>query len=236
MSTRMKYPVNTGGIWVFLLILVLVAGGTIAAIFFTGKSAQEKLQLSLDAGYASIEKDRPEEALTHFAKASEQYGYSLTVFRKIRSSPAEKPYIQRSDLEQVMITAALMKAYQDLFKLQTADLWLQQAEGLVLKLTGKESEETIKLVKTAREVNKLVELIGEKKYEQVMKGILATEKRALATDQDFFILEVRLMIACGKALREPVIINHARELMFFLTNDAGLKDPKLNQLWGILSR
>jgi hypothetical protein len=69
-----------------------------------------------------------------------------------------------------------------------------------------------------------------------MKGLLAAEKNALPTDQDFFIMEVRLLIACGKGLGEPAITKQARELLWFISSEAGIKGPKIDKLWGLLNR
>jgi hypothetical protein len=68
-----------------------------------------------------------------------------------------------------------------------------------------------------------------------MTDLLEIENRASATDQDFFIFEIRFLIACGKALNAPAILNQARELLFFATTDAGIENEKTRQLWGLLT-
>jgi|GEM_PF-890107 len=220
---------------VLLLVLPLLAAVTIGGSFLLGSKAQERFNSLLEEGRLAVEKDRGDLALTAFTKAEAEINVHVKVYRSImRFRGATFP--TGEEVGELIVGAALIQAYERFFNLQKAPEIVKIAEERAGRLTSPEGAEMKRAVATAREVNGLVETLETKRYNDVMKGILAAEKNAQPTDQDFFVTEVRLLIACGKSMKEPAIVDHAREMLFFLAYEAGIKNKRIDQLWSLLGR
>lgn len=218
-------------IGVLLVAAAAVAGG----LYLFGSKAQGRFDGHLEEGRLAVEKDRGDLALAAFTKAEAEFGMPLKAYRKI-AGMAGKTFTTAEELDELIVGAALIQAYDSFFNLKKAPDTVATAEKRAAKLTSPEGIELKRAAATAREVNGLVEKFLARAYTDVMKGLLAVEKNAQASDQDFFITEIRLMIACGKAMKEQAIIDHARELLFFLAYEAGIKNKRIDLLWTQLGR
>ncbi len=216
---------------VLILFVVVVVGGS----FMLGSKAQTRFDSLLEEGRLAIEKDRGDLAMTAFTKAEAEINVHARVYRYILGLRGAT-FPTGEDVGELIVGAALIQAYDRFFDLQKAPEIVKIAEERAGRLNSIEGVEMKRAAATAREVNGLIELIEAKKYTEVMKGILAVEKNAQPTDQDFFVTEVRLLIACGKSMNEPAIVDHAREMLFFLAYEAGIKNKRIDQLWGLLGR
>lgn len=213
------------------LFAVILTGGS----YLLGSRAQERFDNLLEEGRLAVEKDRGDLALAAFGKAEAELCMHVNVYRKIAGLMG-KTFPSEQDLSVLIVAAALVQAYDLFFNLKKAPEVVATAEKRADKLTSPEGIELKRAVATARDVNGLVEKFVAGQYEDVMKGLLTAEKNAQPTDQDFFITEIRLLIACGKALKEPSIVARAREMLFFLAYEAGIKNKRIDLLWGQLGR
>ncbi len=224
---------SAGVVVVFAVVFLVLAA--VGGSFFLGSRAQERFNAHLEEGRLAVEQDRGDLALTAFTKAEAEQSLHLRLYRRLMGLKGAT-FTTPEELGELIVSAALIQAYEEAFQLRSAAATVKVAEERAAKLTGPDAAEFRRLVATAREVNSLVEQFGAKRYEDVMKGILAAEKNAQPTDQDFFVTEVRLLVACGKAMNEQAIIDHAREMLFFLAYEAGIKNRRIDQLWGLMGR
>lgn len=222
---------------VVALIAVLALGVVVLAgiSYVLGAKAQGRFDSHLEEGRLAVEKDRGDLALAAFTKAEAELGMQVRAYRKIAGLTG-KTFTTDEELDELMVGAALIQAYDSFFNLKKAPDAVATAEKRSAKLTSPEGIEMKRAAATAREVNGLVEKFESRSYTDVMKGLLAVEKNAQASDQDFFITEIRLLIACGKAMKEQAIIDHAREMLFFLAYEAGIKNKRIDLLWAQLGR
>lgn len=223
----------------FLLLLILFVGLVVAGgggfFLWTGQQADKRLRAQIAVGSAAFEKDQHDNAISAFTKALAENGAPLQVFQKLQPRIGQQP----QSLDEVRLALGstyLVKAYDSMMKLRPVPELIASANAVIAPLTGTDTAELKKTLDTAREVSGLCALFEKKQYQQVMKDLLAVEKRALPSDQDFFIMEVRLLIACGKALREQVILKKARELLFFLNFELRIKGPRTDLLWRLLNQ
>jgi hypothetical protein len=228
--SRLRHGI--AGIVVVLFTVVLCVGGM---LFWLGSRGQDTFDRHLMEGYGHIESDRPAEAIVAFHKADQVRGVALRVYRAIKGLGGAE-FTTDEELAQVIVSAAIMQAYEDFFAMKPSAQAVAQAQSAVERLHGPGADEFKAMVATARAVSHLCEKFQAKAYDEVMRGILAAEKAAIASDQDFFIQEVRMLIACGKAMNEPEILNRARELLFVLSTEMGIKSPRVDKLWGLFSR
>ena len=212
--------------------LVLLICALFVAIVLNGSLNQDKQQTLLDSAYESFNQGNYSQAYEKFNEARSTFSFTLKAYRIVRSGE----YLSLNDLGEISISTCLTAAYDSFFKLETAPDWVSRAKELLPVISDLERQRELeKLVKTAGEVSQLCQNFADGEIEKALKAMKDVEQGALAGDQDFFIFEIRFLIACGKALQEPVILNQARELLFFATTDAGINNDKTQRLWGILT-
>ena len=219
-----------GIIVVFLLLALLVPVG----IYFRGSRLQNSFDRHLVEGYSHIESDRPIEAFRAFAAADGYFGFSLGFYQYLNGLSDGK-FVSRSDLLELIVASGLLGSYESFFQLKPADDWLKILSDYEEAIASEGLQELQTVLRTAREVSKLCEQFQSGDYNAVMKGLLAAQKTAAPTDQDFFIQQVRMLIACGRAMNEVEIINHARELLWRYSYELEMQDPRIDALWGMLS-
>jgi len=225
---------RNGGVAVVLTLLILVGILIAGGLLFDGRRKHQAQNDSLASAYQFFQQGKNEEAYPLFVKASEIFSApTLGFYRKVFSSDK---HVTPLELNEVLISLCLASAYERFFNLETADEWLKRAEDQLKQITDSErKKELAALIKTAAEVSGLCRTFQDGEIEQALKKLLEIEKQALTSDQDFFIFEIRMLIACGKAFEDPDIINQARELLFFATTDAGINNDKTARLWSLLA-
>ncbi len=216
-------------------ILLFLLAAVVGFLGYLGWQAQVRLSGFLEEGNRHIHEEKPELAAAAFQKADAEFGPLLSLYRALRGLTGAT-FLSQAEVAELIVSAALLCTYDDVFILKASTKWVELAEAHLGRVPEPPGRELTQNVATARELVNLCRLFAEQKYEDVMKGLLAAEKNALPTDTDFFTAEVRLLIACGKAMNEPAILQQARELLFFLTYEAELKNKKTESLWGILNR
>lgn len=224
---------RTGSLALVILFLIVILIAAIGGLFWTGTQAEKRLRTQLAAGTAAFEKDQHDVAITAFTKALGEDGTPLRLFQMVQPRLGQQAQ-SLDEIRMALVSTYLVKAYDSMMKLKPAPDVLGSAAQFLTPLTGTDSVELKQTLATARTVSELCTQFQKKQYQQVMKDLLAAEKKALPSDQDFFIMEVRLMIACGKVLREPIILEKARELLFFLSYELRIKGPRIDLLWRLL--
>ena len=223
-----------GGIAILFVILLIVVLTIAGGIFLSGKKQQALQEQLLGEGYTYFSENKVTEAASSFEKTKETFSSSLNFFRSISSS---EKYVTIEEINELIFSCYLLNIYNNSFELKTSEKALKKAKETFsnLKDENKKSE-LAKVIATAEEVSDICDLYQKKKLKAAMKKLLTAEKNAAEDDQDFFVFEIRFLIACGKALREPEILKQARELLFFLNFEVGVKGEKIDQLWQLLRR
>ncbi|HNV71351.1 MAG TPA: hypothetical protein PKO06_16735 [Candidatus Ozemobacteraceae bacterium] len=201
------------------------------------KGLEDELQTRLNEGNAALEQGKMDEAYKAFLAGRRIFDDPIFLAWRTPSTGPASPASEltdKSEVDQLLTTISLFKAYDEAFQLKPAAEWAGKAEEHAKSLSGPAADDTRKRVATARSVAQLIELYRQKKYETVLKDLLTVEKNSQSGDRDFFIMEVRLLIACGKGLKQPDIVAQARKLLFFLQFEARLEDSRLDQLWSLL--
>jgi len=220
-----------GGLKTVIALLVLLLA-LFAGIVLNGSLVQEKQASLLNSAYAAFNQADYEKAFQLFNEARGTYTFTLKAYRMVRSGE----YVNANDLGEIVISTCLAAIYDSLFQLEEAPVWVGRSKEQLAAITDQNRKaELEQLVKTAGAASDLCRLFAEGDIENALKELKKVEQSSLPGDQDFFIFEIRFLIACGKALEEPLILNQARELLFFATTDAGINNDKTQKLWGILT-
>lgn len=233
-TTDRFYTARTGGAAVIVVALLIVAAIAAAVIIYSQGSQQQQLQEKLLAdGYEQFNAGKLASAHPLFKQALTTFTPTLNFYRWLSSS---ETYVNQNEIHELAISVALSIAHESFFDLKSADEWVARGEEDLKRLPeGERKTDLSTALATAKAVSGLCKTYNEGKYEQALKDLLEVEKISQANDQDFFIFEIRFLIACGKALNEPAVLNQARELLFFATTDAGIDNEKTRSLWGILT-
>ncbi|MBF0501233.1 MAG: hypothetical protein HQM09_13930 [Candidatus Riflebacteria bacterium] len=234
-STKFFRPQKSGFVLLIIMFLLLLAASSAGYIYWTGIKSYERLDAAVQTGYAAIEKDQADAAIASFRKAVQEDGIPLQFFRKIKTYRATET-ISPMDVRQALASTLIMKAYTGMMELKPASTETTEAVAVAALVPAPEGDELRKIAQTARDVSELCDKFQKKQFEPLMKSLLQVEKRAARTDQDFVLMEIRLMIAVGKALQEQLILTRARELLYFLSFEAGIKNSRTDRLWKLLNQ
>lgn len=215
------------------LFVLIVLGAVAGAVYSNGKAAQERQSELLLQAYSSFSSDKLADAYALFCEAKGTFSDTLAFYRRFSGSAN---LITREELGDLLINTCLGLAHDNFFYLRTADEWVKNGEAELASISSAERCQELKaLLNTAKGISHLCQMYGEGKFEDALNELASVEDSSLSTDQDFFIFEIRLLIACGKALDEPAVLNQARELLFFATTQAGIDNEKTRNLWGFLA-
>lgn len=230
---RMNQKMKITDILKIFFVLVILVAIVVGAGAFAGQQKQKMQTQMLAQGYEHFNKGELEKAYTYFKNARATFASTLSLYRTLSSS---ETYVSKDELNELIVTVCLSIAHDHFFNLEENSEWVNKAEKEMEQLKNSaNAKEISRTLATARGIAGLCSDFKAGKYQQVMTKLLEIEKNALTTDQDFFIFEIRMLIACGKAMRNPEILNQARELLFFITTDAGIENDKTRKLWGILT-
>ncbi len=235
MNLKMKIlnkPARTGGAIVLIIILLIIAAGIAGGLLFQGSRQQKQQSQLLAEGFLHFNQGQLEKAHAKFSEAKTTFSTTVDLYRKVASGT----FLTREEVNDVLVSLCLSIAHEKFFALETDTAWVKKAAEEAKSINDADRKKEIgQNIATAEAIAVLLTMYKAGDYEKAMKELLAVEKNALASDQDFFIFEIRFLIACGKVMREPAIINQARELLFFATTDAGIENEKTRQLWGLLT-
>lgn len=231
--TNNKLRMRAGGAFLILVLLVMALLFAAGVAVYNGSQQQKRQAEILAQGYQLFNEGKFSAAYEQFKSAKHTFSATLNLYRQLKKSDT---HVTPADLNELTVSTCLSAAYEDFFELNSSEEWLGKAENdLKHHEPGLRKDELSQTLTTARSVSKLCQDFKAGDVEKAMKGLLEAEKNALPTDQDFFIFEIRMLIACGKALNDVDVINQARELLFFATTDAGINNDKTGKLWVLLT-
>lgn len=227
---------NHSGFIAGLVILAIIALCMICWVVYSmGSSKHNTQKQTLAKGYQLFNSGKIEDALKTFDKAQAFFGLPLTLYRTVNKSKSDE-FITSNDISIVVFSACITKAYDTFFNISPADKWLAMAKTALSNLKeSKEQKELQISFETAKSVSKICSLYQKKDFEQALKDLYKIEQNVSENDKDFFIFEIRLMIACGKQINSNILLARARELLFFLAYDLKVEDPRIKILWAYLS-
>lgn len=233
----MKYKQNNhSGFIAGLIILVIIALGMVNWVVYSmGSSKHQTQKQTLAKGYQMFNSGKFEDAIKTFEEAQTFFGFPLTFYRTINKSNSDE-FINSDDINVVIFSACITKAYDTFFKLTPADKWTSMADAALSKLKESQDKNELKVsLQTAESVSKICSLYQKNDFEQALKDLYEIEQKVAEDDKDFFIFEIRLMIACGKQMESEILLARARELLFFLAYDLKVEDDRIKILWAYLS-
>lgn len=227
---------NRSGFIAGLVILIFIALGMVSWVIYSmGSSKHTRQKQILAEGYKLFNAGKINKAVNKFEKAQVFFSFPLTVYRKVHTFKSNE-FINADDINILIISACIEKAYNIFFKLHPAEKWVSIANSALSKLkVSKDQKELNVSLKTAKAVSKLCKLYQRKDFKQTLKGLYKLEQSVATNDKDFFIFEIRLMIACGKQIKSELLLARARELLFFIAYDLKVQDARIKVLWAYLS-
>lgn len=215
------------------IIVILVIAG-VAGFYFVGKGMQTSQTEILASGYENFSQNNAEKAYRYFLDARKTFGTTLGLYRTISGSDTD---VTIDELNELIVSVCMAAAYDDFFVLKASDEWIERGKAELEFVNDKQAKEVFaEHIKNAEFVSNLCRQFAEDKVEESLRELFAVDQQVSVRDHDFFVFQIRFLIACGHALNEPALITQARELLFFATGDAGINNEKTRQLWGILTR
>lgn len=215
-----------------LAVLLIAMAFAIGALFFLGSGAAGNQAVYIEDGYnAYVDKDF-DNSYKNFLKARNGFSPWLSFYNLFSEN-----ILSKEEVDEMIFSLCVSAAYEDFFNLEQSK-WVSVAEKEMQRFnTLKDSEKTkeyTQIYNTLVGVAELCELYDKEEYEEAFKKLLPLEKEALASDQDFFVFEIRFMIASARAMKEPLILKRARELLFMMTNQVGEDNEKTMALWSLM--
>lgn len=241
---------NSGGAAVAIVVVILILAGVGFFVFNNIKQkqfnealeagkkvAQEQTDL-FEKGYLAYMQQDYDEALKDFSKAEELFGPSLDFYRENNKDSAKsEDNINKNDITEIKFSLSVVAAYNDFFNMAASSKWVKTAEEnleIIKSSKSADTSESESILKTLKQSAELCAMYAEEKYEEAFIKLLEVEQGALETDRDFFIFEVRFMIASAEALNEPLIMEKAQELLGIMAgkifDEMGKPDERITTL------
>ncbi|MDD3001239.1 MAG: hypothetical protein PHF29_05755 [Candidatus Riflebacteria bacterium] len=215
-----------------LAMLLIAVAFAIGALFFLGSGAAGNQAAYIEDGYnAYVDKDF-DTSYKNFLKARDGFSPWLSFYNLFSEN-----ILSKEEVDEMIFSLCVSAAYEDFFNLEKSK-WVLVAEKEVERFKTLEDsdkkKEYIQIYNTLVGVAELCALYEKEEYEDAFRKLLPLEKEALASDQDFFIFEIRFMIASARAMTEPMILKRARELLFMMTSQLGEDDERTMALWSLM--
>ncbi|MBF0546773.1 MAG: hypothetical protein HQM08_20165 [Candidatus Riflebacteria bacterium] len=215
----------------FFALAMLLFGG----FYFSGRQKNNEFCRLVDEGASFFQNEKLDQAIDSFGKAVSLNTSSRRFFVSIQKMFGKK-YPDPKEVVLMRSEVFLSKAYDELFLLKPAESYLEKAKNGIYNINTPEAEELKNSLITALGVSRLCQTIVKRNFQKVLKDLLEVEKKASATDKDFFIMEIRLLIICGKSLKNQELLQQARELLWIITSKSSTRDRRTDTLWTLLSR
>ncbi|MBF0406506.1 MAG: hypothetical protein HQM10_04080 [Candidatus Riflebacteria bacterium] len=221
-----------------ILIIFFTLLTLIAPLYLSGKQKQINYLKGFNDGVSFFSSEKYDQAIESFEKALAYDSTSRRFFSRI-SQDASSDAAANPDPDTIRLLLCetlLAKAYDELFRIKPAEIYLDKAGKVLAAANSSESAILKTNIATAYNVSKLCKTAKKGEFDKVLKELLDVEKKALPTDRDFLIMEIRLLIICGKALKNPNLLREARELLWIVTSRSEAPDKRVDQLWPLLHR
>lgn len=227
--------IKTNKLFISIIAFFSLAMLFFAGFYFSGRQKNNEFCRQINEGASFFQNEKFEQAIDAFGKSlpyntsSRRFYASIQNIFGYKNPEAKDAILMRSE-------AYLARAYEEMFLLKTADDYLEKAKNGLFNMNTPEAEELKNSIVTALGVSRLCQTIKKRNFQKVLKDLLDVEKKASASDKDFFIMEIRLLIICGKSLKNQQLLQQARELLWIITSKSGVRDRRTDALWPLLSR
>ncbi len=240
-NRKARFGGALGIIIAIILIVGIIAGAYAGYNYSTGKELYEKQNELWAEAFTNFSQKQPEAAYLKLTELRDKtFNSSLDFYKQFASGT----FLTKQEITEAIILICQSEAYDNLFKLEQADNWIQKAKIELDNINDIETRnELTKFITRTESANKLcstyneyikVKDLQEDKYKELVKSSLKIGSEAIASsDYDFTIFEIRFLIACGKSFDEPVLVSEARKQLFDITNASG-EDEKTKLLWSLL--
>lgn len=203
-----------------------------------GQKASKEQNEYFEKGYLAYMQQNYDGALENFTNAEGLFGEELDYYRKNnQETVSNEDVVNKEDITEIKFSLSVVAAYNDFFNMAKSSKWVKIAKENLSKLEEVKHpsiEESKAIFKTLEESAELCAMYAKKEYEKAFLKLLDVENGALESDRDFFIFEVRFMIASAEALEEPLIMQKAQELLAIMAgkifDDAGNPDGRITTL------
>ncbi len=233
MFDSIKYTSHRQGKAAIFVVLIIVLAFAIATTFYLGAGAADREAFHLQQGYDSFTDNDFASAYESFIQVREASSPWLQFYRYFVD-----PALTSDELTEMAVSLCITAAYEDFFVLNPTSEWAELAEkeleNFSSNLDAKTRSEVEQNVKTLQLVSKICQMYNEEEFENAFRELKTAEDSALDDDLDFFLFEIRFMIASARAMKEPLIIKRARELLFIMTSRIGDDNEKTMALWSLL--
>jgi hypothetical protein len=227
------YPKQRQGSVAVFVSLIIVLAFAIATTFYLGAGAADREAFHLEKGYNAFTTNNFAQAYESFIEAQHINSPWLDFYRLFVAQP-----LTADELTDMTFSLCITAAYEDFFNLEPASDWVVLAQKEASKfsedLDPEAKEEVAQSLKTLEKVSEICKMYHEEDYENAFRQLLVAENEASEDNLDFFLFEIRFMIASARAMTEPLIIKRARELLFIMTNRIGDDNEKTMALWSLL--
>ena len=221
---------SAGLVAVGLLVIAIIAA---SIVFFNGRSLQQTQSELLTEGYEAFSQDDLSSAYESFVQARNTYASSLSFYRTIVSSES---YLQLHELNELIVSTCLAAAHDDFFELRSSDQWVEKAMQALEKVEDPQIRELMSVyVENAAFISNLCDLHQKDETENALRQLFEIDTTLITSDEDFFVFQIRFLIAAARTTQEPMLLNQAREMLFFAVNELEIDNDKTNRLWGILT-
>ena len=207
-----------------------------------GKKDAESQSKWFEMGYSAYLERNYDGALSCFKNAEKTFTEALAAYRKTN----KENEVKKEDIKEIIMSLSIVAAYNDLFDMQPTTKWIGIADEQFKQISKSKNvsvNEFKSILKTLKSCASLCKLYNEGKYEEAFKKLLVVEREALLTDRDFFIFEIRFMIASSiilDDLDEPIILNKAEEMLNKIIansklDENDLPDRRIMELQGLIA-
>ncbi len=229
---------------VVLVVLIGVAfGASLGYSYSVGKEQQETQDRLWSQAFVYFSQKQPEAAYLKLIECRSTFSDCLNIYRKIVAT--ESIRLTKSQINEAIILICQSEAYDNLFKLESADAWISKAKLEIENIEDGETRfELANFISRCEAANRFCNSyreyikdpnLPEEKYKELVKNSLKVGSEAASSkDYDYAIFEIRFLIACGKSFEEPILVEEAAQQLVDVTDNYG-EDEKTSLLWSLLT-
>lgn len=227
-------------VFAIIVIIGVIAGIAFGYFYSSGKELQEKQTKLWEEAFTCFSQNQPEAAYLKLLEVRSTFNESLDFYRSLASDT----FLTKQEVNEAVFLICQSEAYDNLFKLESAEDWLNKAKSEIENFEDEEAKsELVRFVSRAEAANNFCKTYNEyiknpdlkdEQYQELVKNSLKVGTEAISSnDYDYTIFEVRFLIACGKSFKEPILVSEARKQLFNITKNTG-EDEKTKLLWSLL--
>ena len=126
---------RNGKLFVIVIVALIVAVAAIGIVYSMGGAKQRQVEKVLQKGQKAFQSNKGAEAAKAFAEAKSLFCGGLRFYRAVQG--LNDKTVSENELDELLIAANLMAAYDRFLRLQPADTHVQEAHKAAANLSGK---------------------------------------------------------------------------------------------------